>query len=139
MLSQKTTTKSIRSMTNLDKRFIITVGIFSMFTVIFLCSDTLNKVGWAIYSFGIKDFLIIALSMMFVGSDRKVSIVAIGLSCYLIVPTIIRSYCAIQANFNYLAYRNLLNNSEYSYFLLLVLFFIAMLIYNGFRNERKTR
>jgi len=124
-------------MTSLDRKFIITVGVFFALTVFYLCSDTLNSVIWTIYAFGLKDIMIIVLSSLFIGKNKTSDLFAIGLMCYLSVPTLLRINCAINSKFNYLAYRELLNNSEYSYLLLLVLFFISILIYYAIRNERK--
>ena len=124
-------------MTSLDKKFTFTVCAFFALTVFYLCSDTVGNVFWTIYAFGLKDFLIITLSLLFIGRSKIVDLFAIGLGCYLIVPTIIRLSCAVKSKFEYTKYREILNNSEYSYFLLMVLFFISILVYYGFRNERK--
>jgi hypothetical protein len=120
------------------KKFITLVSAFAVLTIVYLSfPDKGSSVFWAIYSFGIKDVLIILLSLLFFGQHKISDLFAIGLSCYLSVPTIIRISCAIKAKFNYLTYRELLKNSEYSYFLLLILFFISIVIYYEFRNERK--
>ncbi len=120
------------------KKFIALVSAFAVLTIVYLVSpDKPNEVFWAIYSFAIKDILIISLSLLFVGRHKISDLFAIGLSCYLIVPTILRLSCAFKARFNYAEYRELLLNSEYSYFLLLVLLFISILIYHGWRDERK--
>ena len=131
--------KSILRMISSDSKLIITVSIFAVLTVVYLCSDTVGNVFWTIYAFGIKDFLIITLASFSIKGKRISDLFAIGLMCYMAVPTIIRIHCAINSNFNYIAYRELLNNSEYSYLLLLVLFFICALIYYVTRNERKIR
>lgn len=124
-------------MINLDKRFRIMASIFMVLAVFYLCSDVIDSVMWTIYAFGLKDFFIIALSSLFIGINKKTDLMAIGLICYLSVPTILRISCAINSNFNYLAYRNLITNSEYSYLLLFFLLFTAIILYYAFRNERK--
>lgn len=141
-------------MTTLVKKFIILVSAFVVLTFIYLLFPNKgNSVFWAIYSFGLKDLLIILFSALFMAVIKEINkikpkiskiskvadLFAIGLMCYLSVPTIIRISCAIKAKFDYYTYREFLSNSEYSYLLLLILFFISILVYHGFRNERKNR
>jgi hypothetical protein len=124
-------------MINLVRKFIITVSAFAVLTVIYLLFTADQSVFWAIYSFSLKDAFIIALCALFIGQNKTSDLFAIGVGCYLIVPTIIRLLTAFKSNADYELYRELLSNSEYSYFLLLVLFFIAILIYHACRNGRK--
>jgi hypothetical protein len=111
-------------MTILDKKFVIPVGVFFALTGFYLLANKNDSVYYAILSFSLKDGLLIALSSAFLGQSKLSDYFAISLMCYLLVPTIIRVNCAIKSNFNYLEYRELLSNSDYSYFLLLVLLFI---------------
>lgn len=127
----------IQNMTNLVKKFIVTVSAFSVLTVIYLLFTADKSVFWAIYSFGLKDAFIITLCALFIGQNKTSDLFAIGVGCYLIVPTVIRLSIAFKSKADYKLYRELLGNSEYSYLLLLVLFFIAILIYHGCRNGRK--
>lgn len=132
-------------MTTLDKarlikKFKIIVGTFVALTIIYLlCPNKGGSVFWAIYSFALKDFFIVSLLSLFIGIDKICDLIAIGLMSYLLVPTIIRLNCAINSKFNYIAYRKVLCNSEYSYLLLLVIFFAGVLVYYFIRNVRNTR
>jgi len=138
MKSQRMKKRLIQRMTHSDKKFLIVVGVFGILTTIYLGFNESKSVFWTVYSFGLKDFLIVTLASLFIKNKNKIiDLFAIGLMCYLSMPTIIRLSCAIDTNWHYVSYRNLIQNVDYSYLLLLVIFFISMVIYLTLRHERK--
>ena len=125
-------------MTDLDKNLIRSVSAFVVLTVLYLAFPNKGQsVFWAIYSFALKDLFIISLVIPFIGHSKKASSIAMAISFYLTIPTLIRLSCAIKANFNYDTYRKLISVSDYSYFLILVLFVLSILVYYDQRNGRK--
>jgi len=124
-----------------ELRLLIAVGVFAALTVVYLTLGVANSVFWTVYGFGLKDLLIIALLMGNLHKEqaRALSLASIGVSCYLVVPTLTRLSCAVKTDWGYEAYKELINSSTYPSLLLSAMLVISIIIYYEYRNERKTR
>ena len=118
-------------------KYITAVMVFGLLTAVYLCFNETKTVFWEIYAYTLKDLLLVSWMLIeFVeNKDVILRLVFIGLGSYLMIPFLIRFFCACRSGMDYEAYRVLLNNDNYRLLLTLVLFGVVTIIYTSFKND----
>lgn len=118
-------------------KYITAVMVFGLLTAVYLFLNKTSNVFWEVYAYTLKDFLLLCfVSIEFIHNKNITSrLVSIGLGSYLLMPFLIRFFCAYRSGMDYELYRELISNENYKFLLTLVLFAVITMIYKTFRND----
>ena len=120
-------------------KYIISIMVFGLFTVVYLFLGQTSNVFWEVFGYTIKDFLLLCFVSIEFAHNKSITsrLVSIGLGSYLLMPLLIRIFCAFRSEMDYAIYRKLLCNDNYKLLLTLVLFAIILMIYKSFSNDTR--
>ena len=120
-------------------KYITAVMGFGLFTVVYLFFGETKSVFWEVYGYTLKDFLLLCLiTIEFLHNKNFISrLTSIGIGSYLLIPFLIRFFCACRSGADYKQYRELLNSENYSFLLTLTLFGIILMIYTTLKNDTR--